>query len=87
MSNNVTALAKQFPAKFSSDLPWLCLDLMYTSQVLMYGFGMDANQVVTPISQVENSEKTFSTTEDTDSTWTFGLAVNYMWNNNTLHDC
>lgn len=84
--NNVTALAQQFPTALPANLPWLCLDLVYTSQVLMYGFGMAGNQAVTPLASVENPDQTYSSTTDTESTWTLGLAVNYMWNNNTLHD-
>jgi len=83
--NNVTALAQQFPTTLPVNLPWLCLDLVYTSQVLMYGFGMAGNQMVTPLSQVEDLSQTYSSTTDTESTWTFGLAVNYMWTNEALN--
>ena len=51
----------------------------------MYGFGMAGNQMVTPLSQVEDPSQTYSSATDSESKWTFGLAVNYMWTNTTLN--
>ena len=79
-------MAQVFPTALPSNLPWLCLDLVYTANLLMYGFGMRRNQVITPLSNVDTSSNIYSASDETESTWTLGLSVNYLWNNNTLNN-
>ena len=78
--NNLTALAKQFPTTRPVDLPFLCLDLTYTYELLVSGFGLQPLQTVTPLSAVDTGDMEYSASSQTENTWTLGLAVDYLWN-------
>ena len=78
-------MAQVFPTTLPSNIPWLCFDLVYTAELLMYGFGMSPKQVITPLSDVDTSSHVYSASDETESTWTLGLSINYLWNNNTLN--